>query len=227
MDQVVLLLRNPRYAIPSYHTMRHELEYSTRWGHSFRRKPYTYTERPDLTSWQRWRNGKWFQELNKWCVHLDFWMEEGLLRNTTERGPEWDYHCEDDRHMDCHVKSIIQFEKLYSEDEATGIAETLKLAAALDGLANVTVIDKEARPCIYREVMSRPEFYNKNRDGNGPEAIYKTFHYTMLWYMWQRLEQYREKYSTGKWVGDPNAEVLVNILTEYIDELQTDMKYLL
>jgi len=32
MDQVILLVRNPRWAIPSYHTMQFELGYATDWA---------------------------------------------------------------------------------------------------------------------------------------------------------------------------------------------------
>ena len=41
MDQVVLLIRNPRRAIPSYHTMRWELDYAKDWGESFLHIPDT------------------------------------------------------------------------------------------------------------------------------------------------------------------------------------------
>ena len=170
----------------------------------------------------RWRNANWYREMNRWCYFIDFWMSSGMLRNTTERGPEWDFHCNNSFHANCTPRAIIQFEKLYSENEAVGIAETIKLAEALDVLPNVTMIENEARPCVYREVMNRPEFYNRNRDGNGPQPEMLTFHYTQLWHMWKRLEFYKEKYSSARWLDNPNAVTLVQILDEYISEVSAE-----
>lgn len=220
MDRVVLLVRNPRVAIPSYHNMRHELAYSDSWESSAKRLNFVYTRRPHVYLWNRWRNGRWYRELNRWCYHIDFWMNGGLHR--VSRGKfMYDWHCDNSRHLDCIPKAVIQFEKLYAEGEP-GVAEALRLASALDGLENATIIEAEARPCVYREVMKRPEFYNRNRDGNGPPMELMLFHYTQLDLIRQRLARYRDKYSTGKWVGNKNAEILAGILDEYYNEVNEE-----
>jgi hypothetical protein len=219
MDQVILLVRNPRWAIPSFHTMRYELDFSKTWVKSWSRRGFVYTERPGIRAWNRWRNGNWYRELNRWSGYIDFWMSGGMHRNTTARGPEYDYHCKDNFHMNCNPVAIIQFENLYSEDLQKGVDEALKLASALDGLDHLYVIDEEARPCVYKEVMSRPEFYNKNRDKKEITAEMKDFHYTQLELIRLRLEQMIEKYSVGKWLDDPHAIQLVGILNEYLNEV--------
>jgi hypothetical protein len=225
MDQVILLVRNPRYAVPSYYTMRYELDFSDNWDKSYSRKEHTYTGRPLLHNWYTWRNNNWFKELNRWSWYIDFWMSGGMIRNVTGI-PEYDWHCEGERHLNCVPRTVIHFEKLYSEDEQTGVSEALRLASALDGSPNVTVIAPEARPCIYKEVMARPEFYNKNRDGKGSDPDLMTFHYTHLDYYWRRLEEYKDKYSTGEWLQNENAKILVQILDSYIEEISVEYEYL-
>ncbi len=220
MDQMILIVRNPRYAIPSYHNMRHELAYSTKWEESARRIEMVYTRRPHVYLWNKWRNAKWYKELNRWCYHLDFWMNGGLHRVKRDTYA-YDFHCRNSRHLDCTPKAVIQFEALYAEGE-TGVTEALKLASALDGLDETSIIAEEARPCVYREVMKRPEFFNRNRDGNGPPMELFLFHYTQLDLIRQRLLKYRDKYSSGKWVGNKNAEALAKMFDTYYNEVNEE-----
>ena len=58
MDQMLLLMRDPRRAIPSYHTMRWELDYAKNWLESFVRIPDTYRERPTVEKWESWRDSR-------------------------------------------------------------------------------------------------------------------------------------------------------------------------
>ena len=226
MDDVVLLVRNPRYAIPSYFNMKNELEFSTTWDQSYLRRPFTYTYRGEVNHWINWRNRNWYRQMNKWCFQIDFWMEGGLYGNYTDIGPLYSWHCAEGRHMaDCHPKAIIQFEKLHSDDNSVGATEALKIASLLDGFPNMTVIESDARECMYKEVMNRPEFYNRNRDGHGSTPDLMIFHYTHLDHMSKRLEEYIEKYSTGKWINDSNAQVLVLILQEYFEEVEAEYQF--
>ena len=227
MDEVVFLIRNPRYAIPSYFSMKAELQFSSSWEQSFLRRPFTYTFRPSLDQWWRWRNGNWYRQMNKWCFHIDFWMKGGLWGNYTDIGPVYSWHCDEGRHMkDCHPKEIIQFEKLYSTNEYVGATEALKLATIMAGSPNMTLVPPDQRECLYKEVMNRPEFYNRNRDSHGPKTEEFFWHYTQLDHMSKRLYEYAEKYSTGEWVNDRNAQILVPILMEYHEEVEAEYQVL-
>ena len=77
MDQSMLLIRNPRAAIPSYHTLRYEIDYSSGWIESFLRKNDTYTKRPSVTDWIMWRDLKFDTEIKLWGQVIDFWMKNG------------------------------------------------------------------------------------------------------------------------------------------------------
>ena len=234
MDQMVMLIRNPRFAIPSYHTMRYELDYSKNWDESYSRINYTYTERPEVEEWIPWRDRKFDDELDYWANFTDFWMTGG--QKWVVDGTEYDYHCIDHatndgfmvpKMLDCKPKTIIQFEKLYSPDEDTGTAELLKLASVLDGVEHTNIIDLEARPCVYKEVMRRHQFYNRNRDGKGPDPELKKFTPAQLTKMKRKMQELKEKFSTGIWLEDKDAVTLVMILNSYINEVQAELTVML
>ncbi len=88
---------------------------------------------------------------------------------------------------------------------------------------NVTtmIVDPEERSCLYKEVMNRPEFYNRNRDGDGlPMNEDYLFHYTQYDVIALRLKFYIDKYSGPEWADDPMAPTLVGILEEYYEEVE-------
>jgi hypothetical protein len=218
MDQLVLLVRNPRFAIPSYHTMRYELNFSRNWTQSYSRKNFTYTERPSIIAWENWRDNRFGKEMDRWVWYIDFWMQGGLRRNSKEGIPKLDWHC-DDGLMDCTPKSVVQFEKLYSADRSIGRAESRKIGDVLDSAEDVNVVAQEARDCVYDEVMNRAEFHNANRDGNGPGADEKTFRYQQLDSMALQVETLRDKYAGTNWTDVPIAQDLVIVLNEYIADI--------
>lgn len=238
MDQMIMLIRNPLHAIPSYHTMRYELWFSTSWDQSYARRNFTYTERPTVEEWEPWRDARFKNEINRWGNFTDFWMMGGMKWNNTfidGNGDDVPYHtnwtynqdfrCHNrttidgrnlTRLMDCNPKTIIQFEKLYSPKEDIGLKEMAKLAAVLDGVENVDIIELEARPCVYKEVMRRTEFYNPNRNGKGPAPDTKKFTAEQIEMIIAKMVELRYKYSREEWQYDSNALVLVPILDSYI-----------
>merc|ERR1711957_102655 len=116
---------------------------------------------------------------------------------------------------DCSPKTIVQFEKIVDSNEAVRIEELDKISSVLDDSPNVTIIASEARPCIYKKVWERDEFYNPNRDGNGPPVFEKKFTYEQLNAMKRQVCDLKEKYSVPPLQELPLAENLVEILDEY------------
>ncbi len=224
MDQFMLLIRNPRFAIPSYHTVRYELDFSTNTAESRARKNYVYTERAPLSQWQEWRDTHFDDEMDKWCWFIDFWMQGGVRRNSTTGEPEVDWHCFHNM-MDCTPKAVIRFENLISNNQNIGIAEMEKMGAVLDSSPNVNSIDPEIRPCAYREVMGRKNLYNGNRDGKGPANDLKSFTHQQLNAMRAQMEALRDKYSTGEWLENQNAVDLVEALNGYISDVQDEYDF--
>ena len=108
MDQVIMLMRNPRWAIPSYHTMRWELDYSKDWASSYVRIPDTYTERPAVEQWEKWRDGHFNTEINRWSSFVDFWMQGGFQESRNKTHNRCLYS-----EIECHPKAIIDFDHFY------------------------------------------------------------------------------------------------------------------
>eukprot|EP00979_Chaetoceros_neogracilis_P013109 scaffold3667_cov123-Chaetoceros_neogracile.AAC.1 len=75
MDQVILLIRNPRWAIPSFHALRHELNYASTYESSWLRIGFVYTDRPAVNIWKEWRDANFDVEIDKWVEYIDFWMQ--------------------------------------------------------------------------------------------------------------------------------------------------------
>lgn len=215
MDQAIYLIRNPRWAIPSYHTMRYEIDYSTGWMESYIHRNFTYTVRPDVAEWEWWRDsGRFDREIKLWSEHIDFWLQDGFLKKDSGE-PEQDEHCEFDM-PDCRPKAIVQFEKLFNSSEY-GPGQVDKMADVLD--TNSLTVPPEGRTCVYNEVLKRKEFYNTNRDKYGPSPFEKKFTDDQLLTIVSEIEAVIERYSVSPWDDEPNAMVIVEILNEYIDDV--------
>ena len=74
MDQVILLVRNPRWAIPSYHTMKYELNFATDWESTKLRMANVYKGRPAIQVWNVWRNENLGVEMENYVNYIDFWL---------------------------------------------------------------------------------------------------------------------------------------------------------
>jgi hypothetical protein len=213
MDQSMMLIRSFRWALPSYHTMRYELDYSDGWNKSYIRRNFTYTVSSSNEEWEAWRDSRFDVELSLWSWFIDFWMQNGLRTDGTE--DYQDYHCQ--IHMEeCHPKILVQYEKLYNVNKNIGQAESEKIARLIESSSNITIIDEEAWPCIYNSVVDRTELFNPNRNGKGPPVDQKGFTCAQLEAMMTEMTLLRDKYSVSPWDQDSVAADLVYALDEYI-----------
>lgn len=213
MDQVLLLVRNPRWAIPSYHTMRFELDYAGNWTESYVRIPYTYTERPALAYWEAWRDVRFDREMVIWAEFIDFWMQGGLETkgNTTEIHPRC-IHSQ----IECKPKAVLDFDTLYQEHPTS---EFFKIGNLLDSTANVELISAQARGCLLDKVFDEKLLHNAKRNGNGPVQSSYMFTTNQLELMYNTTVDLRDKYAAAPWDTDSLAEQLVFILNNYINQI--------
>jgi len=79
--QVVYLIQNPRTAMISYQHLLHEINYANEWQTAYENVFRVYTVRPPVSSWLDWRNLRFHAEIHWWSWHLEYWMENGLLRD--------------------------------------------------------------------------------------------------------------------------------------------------
>ena len=158
MNQVMLLIRNPRKAIPSYHTMRFELDYANDWISSWYHIPDTYTERPAIRQWEAWRDARFNREMDKWEFFYEFWMEGGFIESHNKTS----FMCKSDRiDIDCHPKAITDFDNIYRGDPTSDFE---KIGRVLDSSDNVEVISGQARQCVVNQVFAK-------NDGNFHQAF--------------------------------------------------------
>jgi len=80
-NQTIYVLQNPRTALQTYMFLLHEINYSNSWWTSFTNIPRTFTIRPSVTEWKKFKDARFFREVHSWSWHLEYWMENGLFRD--------------------------------------------------------------------------------------------------------------------------------------------------
>jgi len=65
IERAFVIVRNPMYAIPSYHNFIFEYENDLP----------THTQRADIDSWIKWRDLSFDKEIQSWKNHLEFYMD--------------------------------------------------------------------------------------------------------------------------------------------------------
>lgn len=214
MDQTILLLRNPRWAIPSYHAMRYELDFSEDWASSLVRIPYIYTGRPSVELWEAWRDENFETELDAYIDHINYWMDGG--KNTVTG--EFDAECTDNK-IDCRPKTVLDFDTFYKENPDT---EFYKLGQILEGTytneTSVQLLAAQAQVCALDKVYDTSALRHNNfRNGEGkPLAPEFRFTSAQLQLMEDKLVEVRNKYVMLMTAEGQLESELVLILNRYI-----------
>jgi len=230
---IIFLIRNPRWAIPSYQTMRHELAYSTSWDQSYSRRPNTYTERPDILEWIRWRDINFENQISKWGWMIDFYMNNGR-RSISDDGKEHiDTHCKPEHEIinSCFPKAVISYERLNSNNLLIGEAEAQRLAdAMIDGReVEMPIADKEDWRCAFDTTIEKrateAQWDGTGRDIAGPPSDQKNFTWLQLHVIKSELERLMIDYTnvTLGWDVDPVANQLVLNLADYLAEIDYEI----
>jgi hypothetical protein len=219
MDQVILLVRNPRWAIPSYHNMRYELDYAADWASSYVRVPFTYTDRPAILNWLQWRNANFGYEMNNWAYQIDFWMSGGFSRNLNATNPL----CTDNK-IECTPVTIIDFDNLYKTD-ADG--DFYRLSTALTASENVPMVEASIQDCVLNKVYERKDLHQGNRPTDTVIPSNYIFTANMFIRMLEVIDELRIKYAAEPWTNDPKAQHLVSILNRYYDDIEPQKDYMM
>jgi hypothetical protein len=214
LDQTLFLIRNPRWALPSYHSMRFELDFASNWVESFSRVGFTYKERAPVESWESWRDEMFDMEFQNWVDMINFWMKGGKYPDGST-----DPHCVSD--LVCKPKIVIDFDTFFNEHPTI---DFFRLGQVLDATPNVEVINAQARACILDAVWDTKN-HNGGRDGNGPPANAKRFSAAQLLTMKNGIDNLITEYTTWKDNGDLVAEQLVHLLTEYKTHINAEYEF--
>jgi len=237
MSQVILLVRNPRWNIPSYHSTLYELEYAHDYNVAYDNVYTLFTRRGNMTNWIKWRDYRIEDEINLWALQIDFWMEGGSqfwenldferagqypfgYRTQLQRPWPLDEHCRND--LDCVAKAVISYERLKAPE--TGPGELRKITDLLRYKKKISVISDETMDCVWNETwVNAPEKRNENRDSGGPAAEDYTFTMHQMEAMLAKVIFMKNKYSTGDWALNRPARDLVVIFHSYINEISGEI----
>ena len=80
-DQVVLVLRNPRRSIDEYHDILADIHYAKTWEEATDKIPDLFQGIIEADKYAMWRNERTMDEIGWYGWLIDYWMEDGLLRD--------------------------------------------------------------------------------------------------------------------------------------------------
>jgi len=238
MSQAILLVRNPRWALPSFHALLSEIHFAVDRETAFLFIQRTFSTRPLVEEWINWRDYRFEEEIKLWRWHIDFWMEGGTqywidddfercgqhpfnYRDETDRA-NWprDPHCTDD--MDCEAKAVVSYETL--KDSKTGPSELKKVAQLVRGKEGFTeVVGDDAIQCVWEGTNTN----NPSPAEAGPPEEKFTFTTDQLATMKENIQFMINKYGSGYWETNPLAQDLIKYFNSYIDEVTVELEGLL
>lgn len=236
MNQVILVIRNPRWALPSYLTILSELNFAHTWEIAYDHLPEVFTQRAPIEDWIKWRDYRFEEEIRLWGLHIDYYMENGAqywmpydferngqypfrFLNESEKPFPQDYHCANDID-DCRPVAIISYERM--KDPVSGPDELDKIAKALRGKREMSVMDEDGLNCIWHETwMNTPSPSNDDRDGLPREQY--NFTIPQMHTIKETLKAYKHKYSSGIWANNTQAQDLVENFDIYLGEVRLEL----
>jgi len=252
MNQTVLLVRNPRWNIPSYHSTLYELEYAHDYKIAYDNVFTLFSRRAPMSNWVQWRDYRFEDEIDLWAWQIDFYMEGGSkfwqeldferagqypfhYYDDTEKPWPKDAHCKYDISDGCEPKAVVSYERM--KDPATGPGELRKITDQLRFKRDMTVLSDEIMDCVWNETWKdAPEKRNDNRDAGGNDGEFPSASSDYMFTVHQmqtilaKVIIMKNKYSKnsadtgGKdWVLHPVARDLVKILHSYINEISAEL----
>lgn len=236
IDQTILLVRNPRWAIPQYHMLLSKMHFAHDWETALLYLDRSFSMRPPDTQWIKWRDYHFDDEMKLWRWHIDFWMQGGkqywifdrigqqpffYLDDADKNSWPHDAHCT--HPMDCHPKGVVSYEHLKNAN--TGPIELKKIAQLVRGKQGFTdEVRDGAIQCIWTE-KEIPDKQNMDYLSS-PNLEEFSFSITQLRKMVGNIQLVAKKYGSGEWVENPLAQNLVGYLNLYIDELVVELSVL-
>ena len=207
MHQSVLVVREPREAMISYHNLLYEIGYAKDWVTAYSHQSDVYTHRPPVYAWEAWRDKYALVEVEWWGWFIDFWMEGGLLRDIITHQEcnmtHWDLCAISHEHKYPNLTNFVSpVESQYhprcgdssfgmadchpttvvSYERLTnlqyGPAETRKLTSTVEGKQGIEIIGEEAQPCVWRELVVNGMGGRLNDNRNGKGPSKDQFTFT-------------------------------------------------
>jgi len=182
-NQSVYVLQNPRMALQTYMFLLHEINYADGWVESRLHRNDTFKVRPSVNEWVDFKRDRFTREVNSWSWHLEYWMENGLLRDVfthnltnpavmdgimnpsiyteaelaTFQDALSDVNATFDRHcVEGDMPYCLPVAIISYENlmqQSTGPAEIGKLAKVIENQPSMNVADESVWKCVWNKVV--------------------------------------------------------------------------
>jgi len=81
LGQVAMIVRNIKRSLVEYHDILWDIGYAQTFDQAFENIENLYQERPPLEDFLKWRDIRIFDEIHWYSWFIDYYMEEGLMRD--------------------------------------------------------------------------------------------------------------------------------------------------
>lgn len=81
LGQVAMIVRNIKRSLVEYHDILWDIGYAQTFEQAFENIPNLYQERPPLEDFLKWRDLRVFDEIHWYTWFIDYYMENGLMRD--------------------------------------------------------------------------------------------------------------------------------------------------
>jgi len=115
-DQVVLVVRNIRRTMVEYHDILWDIGYAKTFEDAFARISNLYAERPPLSDFLAWRDRKVLLEIDWYGWFIDFYMENGLMRDMFSKKTTTASHWEMLMQPTRYKKEDITYDKIVGNE---------------------------------------------------------------------------------------------------------------
>lgn len=133
----------------------------------------------------------------------------------------YDSHCLSDMPNGCEPILVVSGDRLI--DLVDGPKEIDKVGTALDKKNDIDVISKEARACIWKEIVINRKGVRTLLDRGGAPTSEYGFTAEHLQEMIDELTRLRDKYSSPGWASKQTAQDLVSILNQDIQNVELEL----
>jgi hypothetical protein len=228
-----------------YHDILWDIDYAKTFEEAYENLANLYAERPPLNDFLVWRELRVMDEIHWYGWFIDYWMEEGLMRDMfthkittpehwnllmvpTARSKEdmtYELIVGDavvapsfDPHCLGDLVNCHPVEIISAErlvETETGKDEGRKIAQVLEGNEGIDLIAEETWGCIWEELIVNKKGLKTFLDREGVEERDYSFSPEMLEAMLIELDRLLEKYGSSDWVANQNAITLVDILSDH------------
>jgi len=253
MDQVVLVMRDPRKAIREYHDVLHDINYANDAKTAYEFIHKLYMVRAPVGYYLEWRDDRTLAEIHWYGWVIDFWMENGLLRDISSHNLTTQEHFKRQEQPDKYTESGRAFEVMVGNatiEPQYSKHCTADMRNACEPVAVISVdrlIDPE-RGSMEAAKIGAILDGNQGLDVVSIEArgcIWEEitlrnkgvrtmidrsgkeneygFTQEMLEAMVVELNRLINKYSSSLWDGNIVAQDLVEILNEYVIDVSAEL----